>query len=454
MGADFGEDAAPSIVLTEGDRDGRHATIMTDRKRPLRTGRRLGLLLPVFAPVFAVGCASNDAERKLESDVSFLVTHERYEDAVRVSRERWLKRDDATTREEYRLASVAYLLDRARTETLADEDDAALATITEALELAPESPQVLEWELKTREKLATSWFNDARDRHTEDDLPGALAAYETVLTYIPDHVEALAGIDRVVEQLEYRDGLSKGYYNEGLGALREWELRLAENRFTYARKYRHWDEKPGRRLAQVQEELAAEKCEAALVDEVNGFYAAAQLQYRLAKLLDADNENAAAGFERMQVEAAADELLGKGEMWILRGEFAKAEEVLGQGLALTAVQQERFEEALAGIDDARHAALYEEGLNLERDFLYPEAAEMYRSLLAQVDYYQDARARLTSLEGAMAEVEELYASLDGLADDRARRREVLSRIDALWPEYKDTEALLDALGPPADGAGD
>lgn len=451
-GDDFGEDAPPSIVLTRDASAGRPAPTMTDRQRPFLAVRRLGTRLGTCLALVAASCSSTDEAREHESDVSYLVTRERYEDAVRVAHERWQRKDDATTREEYRLASVAYLLDRARAQSLANEDDAALETLAQAHAIAPDSPEVLEWELKTRDKLATRWFNRARDRHTDDDLPGALAGYEAVLSYVPDHPEALSGIQRVVEQLEYRDGLSKGYYNEGLGALRDWELRLAENRFTYARKYRHWDEKPGRRLAQVQEELAVEMGQAALEDEVNGYYAAAQLQYRLARLLDPENEVAAAGLARMQVEVEADELLDKGEMWILRGEYAKAEEVLGQGRALTAVQHERFDEALAGIEDARNATLYEEGLNFERDFLYPEAAASYRNLLGRVDFYQDARARLTSLEATMAEVEELYASLGDLADDPAREREVLARIDALWPEYRDIEQRLAALGPP-DGDG-
>mgnify|MGYP000305446842 CR=1 FL=1 len=49
--------------------------------------------IPVLA-VLALGCSTTDADRRLERDVSFLVTQERYEDAVRVSRERWLDRDE------------------------------------------------------------------------------------------------------------------------------------------------------------------------------------------------------------------------------------------------------------------------------------------------------------------------------------------------------------------------
>ena len=67
-------------------------------------------------------------------------------------------------------------------------------------------------------------------------------------------------------------------------------------------------------------------------------------------------------------------------------------------------------------------------------------------------YWEDTRARLTTLEGVMREVEELYSTLDDLESQPARLRDVLLRIDALWPEYADVESRIEAL-PKIDAPG-
>ena len=402
--------------------------------------------------LLSVGCKSNEVEVDRSQDVSFLVTQEQYEEAVRVARARWESKGDEASEQAYRMASVAFLMDRARTLSFEGEDEQALTELLRAEEIYPDSPELMEWLAKTRDKLADRWYLEARRLHISDDLPGALAAYETVLTYVGSHPDAISGINRVVEQLEYRDGLAHDYYNEGLAALREWELNLAGSRFAYARKYRHWDEKPGRRLKQVQAELSSELTTSALDQEALGFYAAARLQYRLAKLMDPENTEAADGYDRMEVETRADAFLNEGELWVLRGEFERAEEAFEQGRQLTVLQEEAFAEAAESIEQARLKALYESGLNLERDFRFGDAVAAYRDLLGRVDYWEDTRARLTTLEGVMREVEELYSTLDDLESPPARLRDVLLRIDALWPEYADVESRIEAL-PKIDAPG-
>lgn len=408
------------------------------RNFPLASASALVLLL-------SGGCQSNEVEVDRSQDVSFLVTQERYEQAVRVARAQWESIGDEASEQAYRMASVAFLMDRARELSFAGEDEEALMELLRAEEIYPDSPELMEWLAKTRDKLADHWYLEARRMHIADDLPGALAAYETVLSYVASHPDAISGINRVVGQLEYRDGLAQDYYNEGLAALREWELNLAGSRFAYAQKYRHWDEKPGRRLKQVQAELSSQLTSSALDQEDMGFYAAARLQYRLAKLMDPENAQAVDGYDRMEVESMAVALLDEGELWVLRGEFERAEEAFEEGRQITVLQAEAFAEAAEGIEQARLKALYESGLNLERDFRFGDAVAAYRDLLGRVDYWEDARARLTTLEGVMREVDELYSTLDDLGDQPARLRDVLMRIDALWPEYADVESRIDAL---------
>jgi len=395
-------------------------------------------------PLLAGACRGADAQRARERDVHYLVQQERFEDALEVAHAAYRAKATAKSEEEYRLASTAYLLSRARRQTLENEDEAALETLEEAQRIAPDSEQVAQWLRKTHDKLAGRWFDLARERHADDDLAGAVEAYEKALLYDPEHQEALGGILRVGIQLQYREGLAEKYYNEGLVALRDYELRLARSRFTYAHKYREQDPKPVRRVSQVQVGIARDMVEHAADLEAAGYYAAARTEYRLARALDRENELAAQGFEHMDVEARAERLFEKGEMWRLRKGWDKAEEYLREGQALTVLQKDRFQESLDGIHEDRIRARYLQALNLERDFRYEEAVEVYRTLLDEVEFFEDSRARLTSLEATIAEVRELHARLPE-TEDPEELRALLLRIDALWPEYEDVEQRLQAL---------
>ena len=397
--------------------------------------------------VLAGACRGAGAQRARERDVHYLVQQERFEDALEVAHAAYRAKATAKSEEEYRLASTAYLLSRARQQTLDDEDEVALETLEEAQRIAPDSDEVAQWIRKTHDKLAWRWFDLARERHADDDLSGAVEAYEKALLYDPEHQEALAGILRVGIQLQYREGLAEKYYNEGLVALRDYELRLARSRFTYAHKYREQDPKPVRRVSQVQVGIARDMVEHADDLQAEGYYAAARTEYRLARALDQENELAAEGFERMDVEARASRLFDKGEMWRLRKGWDRAEEVLKEGQALTVLQKERFQDALDEIHGERTRARYLQALNLERDFRYEEAIASYRALLDEVEFFEDSRARLTSLEATIAEVQELYGRLPD-TEDPEEQRKLLLRIDALWPEYKDVEQRLDALERP------
>ena len=397
-------------------------------------------LLCLLPPTLAA-CGATRTEG--DQSISGMITQAEYAGALRSAYERHASEGSAESEEEYRQATVAFLLDRGRRETLGGRDEAALETFAEALNIAPESDQARQWLRKTRDKLARRWFEEAREKHADDDLPGALEAYELALLYDPEHGDASAGIVRVGRQLEYRDELSVDFYNEGLAALRNVQLQLAKSRFAYSSHYRHWDEKPVRRVSEVNVEIAREMVGVAAGLETDGYYAAARTEYRLARALDRQNAEAADGYERMLVEAEADDLLERGEMWLLRGEWAKADEVLRQGRALTAVQHDRFDAVLAGIDEARIAARYEQALNLERDFRYEEAAATFRAILDERGFYQDSRARLDTLEATIAEVETLYSRLPGVAGDPEAERALLREIEAKWPEYRDVRDRLD-----------
>jgi len=382
-----------------------------------------------------------------------MVIEGRFEEAVReASRRHEAAPNDSQAEENFRQVTIAYLLEAARRLTFEDRDEEAFEVIRRALVLDPEQPQAMVWYDKTRLKLATTWLQTGQEMHAEDDLLGAREAFENCLTYDPQNLDAEKGIYGINVQLHYREGLSVGYYNEGLEALRNVRLFIAASRFGYAGKYRAGDPKPKRRVREVNRELSKNFADRGdrLVED--GFFAAARTEYRMAVQLDADNTAAQTGFESMSVEAAAHELLKSGKMWVLRGEFDKAEKKLESGLAMTAMQQAAFTAVMATIGEARLAVTYTSALNLERDFRLEDALAVYKRLLEGREYYQDARTRASTLEETVSQVHELYEEQlpKAASDDEAL--ELLRRIDFLWPEYLDVQDRIDALA--AKGEGD
>lgn len=403
---------------------------------------------PILVLVLLVACQGTASRR--DRSVEYLVAHGRFEEALARAHAAWEEDPGAPGAEQdYQLASVAYLLQRGREATFEGEDVAALEYFQRALEIDPDAVQAREWLVKTRRKLSWRWFLRARRAHASARLLDAAHAYQTAIEYDRDNLDAVAGLHGVGLQLDYREGLSQDYYNEGLRALRDQNLHVAGSRFDYAGKYRLKDDRPARRRQEVDRALSEHFTTRALELETEGYFAAAKNEFRSALRYDEENRAALEGLERMRVESEAHELLKSGDMWIHRGELDKAVVVLEEGKEKSRVQDERFDELIARIDEVRAEELYQRGLNYEHDFRYARSAEVYRRLLEERGYYQDARARLDRLEQVIAEVQALYAGLEEI-EDPAVLEERLQRIDVLWPEYQDVQERLDALGAPED----
>jgi hypothetical protein len=407
------------------------------------TTRATILAAALLAPGLLSACQTGSEGR--ESSVNDLVIQGQFPQALAQARDAWEQApDDPQAIADYRHASVVTLLERGRDFTFADEDEKALAEFAHAMEVDPEDAHAQAWHHKTRKKLSDRWYQRARDLHTADDLFGAADAYEVSLKYDADNAEALEGLYRVGVQLAYRDGLSEEYYNEGLQALRESSLFVARSRFTYAGKYRAEDAKPVRRRTDVDRRIAEGFAARGLELEAKGYYAAAKVEFRMGLRLDENNHEAGEGYDRMLLEAEVHELYKRGEMWIRRGEWDKAVEVLNEGMDRTKVQQEDFVTLLETIDDLRAQAAYKRALNFEHDFRFVDAIAAYDALIEERGFFEDARSRSTRLQQMVAEVEQLYAGLDALEDPKALK-DSLQRIDVLWPEYRDVQERLGAL---------
>ena len=379
-----------------------------------------------------------------------LVANGEYEKAVVVaSKLHEAFPDDAEVEEEYRGASVAMLLERARRATFKDQDDEALYHLAQAAEIDPENETVGLWREKTHNKLSNLWLNRAQLFAGRADLEGAMEAFERAIYYDPESLAAMQGIGRMFLLMNYREGRGQEYYREGVRSLRSYWLFQARSKFTFAsKKYTPGDKKAGERSKAVENLLAKERISKAKLFEEDGFYFAAGNEYRLALLLDPENEEAQLGRTRMENEMGAVEKLEHAEWLRLRGRFDLAREALSEGAALTESQAGLFEVGVIDIEEEEFQLLYDDARRLESDYQFQDAAKAYEKLLAAAGYYQDAITRRSVLLDTVARTEDLYArALE--TSDPGERRGFLMEIQLIWPEFKDVDALVKELE--ADG---
>ncbi len=389
-------------------------------------------------------CATTDASTR--ERVNKMVAHGEYADAVRLAKEEVdQKPGDAQAEELHRQATIAYLIDRGRRLTFLDKDLEAIGYFEQAYALDPASREVYAWLDKTRRKLSWSWLEKALELHADDDLDKAVPAYEEALRYSPGDRDALAGYATALTGLQFRALRGKGYFNDGLRALSEYWLEQARSRFAYAGKYEPTDPRPKERGTQVNELLAKQRVAVARALESKRRYAAARGEYRAAMLLDPENDEAKTGKARCADEAHAYELLRDARMSILRGHFDKAATLIQEGLALTQAQKDLFEGMQASVQEARLSKLYTEGLSYERDLQYEQAVKKYAEVLKETDYYKDVLARKDTLEQYIKLAADLYAKAEA-ATDKQTKIQFLEQIRLVWPEYKDVDEQLKALG--------
>ncbi|MFT5287691.1 MAG: tetratricopeptide (TPR) repeat protein [Planctomycetota bacterium] len=401
---------------------------------------RPSLLLSLLA---LGACHSGDYDGPTVPD---LVANAEYERAVRIGAQLFEEApDDESAEANYRAASVALLIERARRATFDDRDDEAMEHLKQATEIDPDNPAVKTWHLKTSRKLSNLWLDRALSFTGRGDLVNAMEAYETALKFDPSSSAAKQGVGRMLLLTNYRAGRGEDYYREGVRALRSYWLHQARAKFNYAsEKFIPNDSKSLERSVAVQNLLADERVAEAENFEVSGLYFAAGNEYRLALLLDPTNELAADGRKRMAKEAGAISKLEHADWLQLRGRFDLAREALAEGMELTEAQVGAFEVGAIDIEEQEFQIMYDEARRLEDDFQYPEAVVAYEQLLEVSGFYQDAITRRSVLQEAVVQADGLYAQSQG-TEDLDERMGFLYEIELVWPEYKDVAAQLKLL---------
>lgn len=393
-----------------------------------------------------LSCQASRSGVTVYEEIGALVDHGEFAAAVEQAAE-LVRRNprDAEAQDAHRRASAAFLMEQGRRATFEDRDEVALEFFERAVEISPAAYQPGVWLTKTRQKIGLRWYIKARDLHLAEELEAALDAYEKALANDETLQEAREGMSRLLIQMNYRAGLGDDYYIEGVRALREYWLQVARSRFSYSTKYGE-DSRADRRVDEVDRLLSQQRMAVARGLEADRLFHAARNEYHVASLLDEDNEEAIEARERMAIESEATRKADAAEMAILRGEHDRARELIEEGLTITVEQKPLFEEKLEDIDDARARVKYEHALDLEHDFQYPEAILAYEELLGEREWFEDSRARLSTLQEYVVKAAELYEEARG-TQSAEEKVDLLRQIQSFWPEYRDTLEQLRTLDP-------
>lgn len=388
-------------------------------------------------------CGSLASEDELS--VAELINQGRFADANRqAAAELESNPNDSGAREQFKQATIAFLLYQGTRAFYDDEIEIAEEAFGRAAKISAEVPQVQAWQHKVNEHLADKLVEQGRKAYIDEDYGTAQVAYEAALEHRPGDTEARWGLGRIFLLLNHHQGLGDDYYNEGVRNLEDYWLYESINDFNKAGKYVRGQRKLLQRTEQVNDLLAGRRVSMALNLEANGNFAAARNEFKFTLTLEPENEEALAGLARTALEADAYLKLEEARMLTLRKRYTEAYAALDEGEALTLVQVEKFEAARAGVDEARLREGYNIARNLEADYLYEEAIVAYTRLLDETTYYEDAIARRGTLTEFVEQAEELYAEFE-IATDDAEKKQLLRQIELFWPEYLDIQEQLEAL---------
>ncbi|MCY2961389.1 MAG: hypothetical protein NTY35_14595 [Planctomycetota bacterium] len=401
--------------------------------------------LLLTAALFA-GCSSTSVPK--ERDVRWLVYHGQFDEAVRVAAQDVQERpDDPEAVSLHREASVAWHLERGRRATFEDQDDVANAAFRDALAIDPNAVEAADWLRKTERKVALRELGKALELHANDQIPEAVEHYEKALAADPEVPGAKQGRELAILLLRYRAGLGTRYFKDGLHAYSDYWLEYARSRFSYAEKYQTTDERARDRKDQVQELLAMQRLAAGRTHEEQGRFGAAHGEYRMAVLLDPENEDAKAALGRAKTELKVTEKLKLARIEIVRGRPEKAQKLAEEAIAMTTAQKDLADGVLAELRESRFEAIYRDALALERDWRFEEAAARYDDLLVEAQFYKDSIARRDTLQEYVRRASELYAKADA-AGTPEEQLASLRQIELFWPEYRDVPVRIRALEKP------
>ena len=417
--------------------------------------RKCGYTGIEFAPytidknAFDIPAARRAEVRSQAEQVTYLVTHGRFAEAVELA-SRLTDEDPVSADFErlHRYASAAYLMEKGRRATFADQDRLAIQRFEEALAVDADNPSAAKWLLKTKTKLATRLTNEGQELAANNEFQEAWKRYNEAIQILPNFQIALDAMTRLDQSMAHRETMGAEYYDQGVAAMVAEEYAVAANRFGYVRKYREEDERLSRRSQKVDLARSKEATQWAKKLEQEELYHAARAEYQTALRFNPNNAEAREGVLHSGREAEVSDLISRAQQALTRGEHIKAEIMLQEAKEYTTVQTKAVEAMVAKVEHGRLQSAYDRAVSLENDLRFEEAIQAYELLLVQAPTFSDAQMRQAKLRTRVQKALELYGNLGGNKGD-AERLTILMQIEELFPDFRDvpeTIADLEAKG--------
>ncbi|MEX1023593.1 MAG: hypothetical protein WD226_00830 [Planctomycetota bacterium] len=335
------------------------------------------------------------------------------------------------------------LLEEGRRLLLDGQLEKALEVFERADRALPGEPTTEMWLAKTKRELASHLLDVAATHVDRDNLDVAHATYVQALEYEPDNDFAMVGLARTQRSLDYRREQSAAYYRAGLRHARNFMLPEALRDFAVAVKYDPASAKAKERRDLVDQNLVEFHLSRAegLIDQ--GLWSAAKLELRQATAKAPDDPEVRAEATRIENEVTAIRLVEDALIQVMRDKFTVAEDLLARAEELSEHQADSISRARAKIEEGRFNALYEEALELERDYRHEDALAAYERLLERAEFYRDAIARRNTLRDFLGQAAELYERAQSAEQGEALA--LYRQIDVLLPEYRDVAERTRAL---------
>jgi tetratricopeptide (TPR) repeat protein len=353
---------------------------------------------------------------------------------------------DPALEKAYWEARLRYLIDLAQHKIFMEHEREALLDLNQALAQDPGNQTALALIERANEKMARRAVERGDAALQAGELENALLAYAEAQRSVPGYRLAVEGTKNV--KLEF-DRLRTKAQLHFLEALRRYpELRMYEVDWHATTAVASDPSRADARVLQVKaDRFNAEKTlQRAKEEEKKGSYGAALLDYRLARTLDPSVPEIDEYIERMQSECAAQRLIEQATMMIMRAEFDKARETLGEALKKTTLEKAQVSDQLLRVRRREAENRFEAAHELQGN--KQEALAGYKALLADwPEGLKDTAERIANLELDIGSAEKAYAEgVEAEAkSDFAAAAEHFQTAVTCYAKYKDAKAKLEQV---------
>jgi tetratricopeptide (TPR) repeat protein len=347
----------------------------------------------------------------------------------------------------YWQARKAWLLSVAQEHVFRDEDLQALATLEQVRALDPENEIARQWEQKAREKLGERYATRGDEALFGGDLEAALLAYNEALRFVPRHPGAVDGLQKVDAEWRRRRSVAQERYLEGVRALAEQLFAQTEYHMFIALDNDPSFERAERRREYARRRLAEERVERARELEQDQFFGAALKEYEAAAAVLADRPELADRVARMRTEVEVQDMIRRGELAVLRGDFPAGRKHLEQAYERSQASRAEIADLLLVAKEREFEDRYLRAKDLELEHEYTAALEAFRKIDAEWPGYQDVRARISGIESALQLAGDSFAKGKAAEDAGDLPAAIQHYKDALLyvPGYQDLDAKIREL---------